>query len=183
MEKFILGLACFLLISFTSEAQNISVNGKLYAGQLTWQDFTGKPDASSPFNANTGYKFRTRLKNISFKADTAVLNDFEIDLELDAKLTWVKKGKETDYLLKHEQGHFDIGILQTREILKRVAESSFTKNNFQSGLNKIIIKVAEKYRKMGIDYDKETDHSVNTTAQQKWDIFLAQALEESESVK
>ena len=183
MEKFILGLAYFLLISFTSEAQNISVNGKLYAGQLTWQDFTGKPDASSPFYANTGYRFNTRLKNVNFKADTAIINGFEIDLELNTKLTWVKKGKETDYLLKHEQGHFDIAILLVREILKQVTETHFTKTNFQTGISKIVSTVAEKYRKMGIEYDKETDHSKNITAQQKWDNFLAQALRESETTK
>jgi predicted secreted Zn-dependent protease len=180
MKKFLLGFVTLLFISFTSLSQNITVKGKPYAGQLTWKDFMGKPDAGSPFNANTGFKFNTRLKSISFKADKAVLNDFEIDLELDTKLTWVKKGKETDYLLKHEQGHFDIAILLSRGILKQVSESHFTKTNFQTGINKIVNTVAEKYRKMGIDYDKETDHSANTTAQQKWDFFLEEALRKSE---
>ena len=180
MKEFFLSLGLFLLICFNVEAQKITVNGKLYSGQLTWKDFTGKPDASSPFNANTGYKFNTRLKNINFKADTAVINGFEIDLELDSKLTWVKKGKETDYLLKHEQGHFDIAILLSREILKQVADAHFTKSNFQTGINKIVTTVAEKYRKMGIDYDEETDHSKNTSAQEKWDTFLEKALKESE---
>ena len=68
----------------------------------------------------------------------------------------------------------------SREILKQVSESHFTKTNFQTGINKIVNTVAEKYRKMGIDYDKETEHSANTTAQQKWDSFLEEALRKSE---
>lgn len=180
MKKFFFAISFLLLINSIIEAQNITVKGKPYAGQLTWNDFNGKPDAGSSFNANTGYKFNTRLKSINFKADTAVINGFEIDLELDAKLTWVKKGKETDYLLKHEQGHFDIAVLLAHEILKQVSEAHFTKTNFQNALNKIVNTVGEKYRKMGITYDEETDHSINTTVQQEWNRFLEQALKDSE---
>ena len=179
MQRFLLAIILILLIGFTATAQNILIKGKPYKGKLTWKDFSGKPDASSTFNATTSYKFQTRLNNLRFEKDTAILSGYEIDLELDVQNSWVKKGKETDYLLKHEQGHFDIGILMAREILKQVKTARFTKFNFQNGLNKILNTAAVKYRKMGLDYDKETDHSKNSTAQQKWDDFIEKALRES----
>ncbi len=180
MQKFVLAVMLTLMAVYAAPAQNILVKGKPYTGKLTWKDFSGKADATSSFKATTTYKFQTRLNNLKFKKDTADLSGYEIDLELDGPKSWVKKGKETDYLLKHEQGHFDIGILLAREILREVNTPRFTKFNFQNGLNKIINTVSEKYRKMGVEYDKETDHSKNSTAQEKWNDLIEQALNESE---
>lgn len=181
MKKIAFVFTIFLFINFSVTAQNILVKGKPYSGKLSWKDFSGKPDANSSFDAFTSFKFQTHYNNLRFDKDTADLSAFTIDLEFDVPKSWVKKGKQTDYLLKHEQGHFDISILMVHELLAQVKSARFTKFNFQSGINKLVNVISEKYRKMGLAYDKETDHSKNITGQLKWDAFIEKALEESKT--
>jgi hypothetical protein len=89
---------------------------------------------------------------------------------------WAKKDKVNNELLKHEQGHFDIGILCMREILSIYKQSKFTKANFSSLLQSIITDTSKKYNEMGLRYDTETRHSANKEHQEKWNTFFEEKL-------
>ena len=165
-----------LHISFNIYSQKIIVNGQESTGKLNWDDFTGKVIEGSPFNAFTSYKFNTKFANIKFISDSAIVNGFEVVLEFDNINSWAKKDKVTDNLLVHEQGHFDIGILCTREIMAKFKEAKFTKENYRILFQNIINDASKKYKEMGIKYDDETDHSKNTKQQIKWNSFFSEQL-------
>jgi hypothetical protein len=165
-----------ILFSYCSFGQKIMVNGQESTGQLIWSDFTGRVDKGSSFNAFTSYKFNTKVGNIKFVGDSAIINGFEVILEFDQKNSWAKKDKVTDDLLVHEQGHFNLGILCVKEIMKKYKEAKFTKSNYNSLLQSIVNESSRKYNEMGIKYDEETDHSKNIEQQLKWNKVFAEQL-------
>lgn len=116
MKQYIFLFILNLIIS-TAFCQEVLINGDHKNRLLTWDDFTGKPDKSSVHEANTYWKLNYRFQGITFNGDTAKFNELSVKLELDKDKTWIKSGKETPGLLKHEQGHFDIGLLCQQEII------------------------------------------------------------------
>ncbi|RYG50934.1 MAG: hypothetical protein EOO01_09580 [Chitinophagaceae bacterium] len=102
----------------------------------------------------------------------AFLNGFEMTVEFDAKNSWVKKGKETEELLKHEQGHFDVGVLYMQEVLESMATARFTRAGYKDEFQKIIKDIHDKYVAMGDKYDKDTNHSIKKDEQAKWNAFF-----------
>ena len=169
--------AGFILIlifsSFISYGQKIIVRGQESNGKLEWKDFTGKVDRNSSFAAYTGYKFSTKFSGVRFIGDSAVIDGFEVLLELDPKKSWAKMDKATDALLVHEQGHFNLGILTMKEVLTRFNNARFTKNNYQALLQEIVNEVSKKYNDLSKKYDSETDHSKNKDQQEKWNEFFS----------
>ena len=154
-------------------AQKIIINGTEGNRLLQWSDFSGQPDNSNPYFANTHWDFSYRFSSTKFNGDVAEISGFEIVLQLNPYKSWVKKGKETDELLKHEQGHFNVGLLFSQEVLKKIKTASFTRNNFAAELQKLVSEIFKKYNAMNEQYDNETNHSMNKEAQARWNEFFS----------
>lgn len=174
MKTFLIVMLFLLTAAISSRAQTILVGGNPSSGKLTWDDFTGRVDKSSVHDAVTTYTYNYKYKGRKVEGDSARFEGLEIVLELDAKNSWAKKGKLTDDLLKHEQGHFNIGIMHAREVLKAMQALRFTPATYTAGLQRVINDAAKKYNAMTLQYDKETDHSKNKEQQQKWDAFFVE---------
>jgi len=157
--------------SLSSSAQRIIIDGKETSRLLTWDDFKGRPDNAIAYYAFTYWNTTYKYDAFQFKGDT-VKWQVQIAVEL-GKNSWKKKDKITDTLLKHEQGHFDIGILCAMEMQETINTTIFLKNNYQSKLSTLIREIAEKYKKMDLQYDEETNHYANREQQWKWDAFFA----------
>jgi hypothetical protein len=87
--------------------------------------------------------------------------------------SWMKK--ESLKLLSHEQGHFDITEIFTREVKK-----SFSKIKFDQLTNEKIEEIFEvQYRANiahNLEYDKETGHGVLSDKQKFWKESIATRL-------
>ena len=153
-------------------AQKIIIEGEGRNRLLQWTDFKGKPNDSSPFFAYTAWKTNVKFSGVQFEGEKAILNGFEMTVEFDANNSWVKKGKETIELLKHEQGHFDVGVLYMQEVLNSIPSASFTKAGYKDEFQKFIKDIHQKYVAMGEKYDKDTAHSINKSEQVKWNAFF-----------
>lgn len=173
--KIFLSIVLFGLVQHTS-AQKIIISGKEENRSLLWPDFAGKPDASSSYSAMTAWDLRYNLSDIKISGDKADIGIFEVVLVLNPKTSWVKKGKETEPLLLHEQGHFDLGLLCMKEILEKEKAQVFTKNNFSDKLQSLFNETLKKYQDLGARYDKETEHSNNALSQEQWNNFFKQGL-------
>ena len=169
-------LFLFVLFSNSLFCQDVIINGTNKNRLLTWEDFTGKPDRSSSHDANTYWKLNYSYQGVSFKGDTAKITRLTVKLELDEKLSWIKPGKETPNLLKHEQGHFNIGLMCQIEIINQFNTAVFLRSDVQNKLQTIFNTTLEKYKLMGIKYDEETDHSKNKESQEKWNEFFTKEL-------
>ena len=173
--------AAFLLIVVFQNlsAQKILINGTEGDRPLQWIDFKGTPDNASPYFAYTAWKTNVKFSGVTFEGEKAFMKGFEMTVEFDAKSSWVKKGKETDELLKHEQGHFDVGLLYMQEVLRTIASANFTRSGYKDEFQKLVEGIHHKYVVMGELYDKETNHSIKKEEQAKWNAFFAEQVTRS----
>lgn len=167
-----------VLISYPGFSQDVVIGGVNKNHFLTWNDFAGVPDRGSSFGANTYWNLNYRLEGAGSKHDTVTLSGFVAKLEFDRKLSWVKDGKQTQELLQHEQGHFNIGLICQNEFLRQVNSTIFLRSGLAAKLQYIFTKVLDQYKAMSIQYDEETDHSANTEAQNKWNDFINKELKD-----
>jgi hypothetical protein len=163
-----------LLTLQSLSAQKILIGALEGNRPLQWTDFKGSPDNSSPYFAYTAWKTNVKFSGVQFEGDKAIINGFEMSVEFDANKSWVKTGKETVDLLKHEQGHFDVGVLYMQEVLKTIAAASFTRAGYKEEFQKIIKDIHLKYVAMSEKYDAETNHSIKRDVQEKWNAFFGE---------
>jgi hypothetical protein len=150
-----------------------SVN-KSVTRTVRWKDFKGVPDTSSTFDASIFW-------SVSYEYDTLTTETGALKVDLKVWCTvdeesWVKRGKKSYDLLKHEQGHFNIGRLCANEFKETVANFRFKKHNYELCVDSIFYETFRKYRELDDQYDLETDHSVNVEQQLQWDRMLRRRL-------
>ena len=90
---------------------------------------------------------------------------------------------KTDYLLNHEQRHFDLAESGAREFRKKLKQARFTPENFQKEVQNITREIDEKYKKLQQQYDKESDHSRNEEKQNEWNQKIDSMLKGFEEYK
>lgn len=139
--------------------------------KLNWADFQGKPKKSSPNEALTDSGMSIELE-CDDKNSRAVVTCY-----FNPNKSWTKS-KESEYLLAHEQLHFDITELFVRKLRKKLSElgndcqalSKHIEDYYQSNYKDF---VAYQDR-----YDRETKHSLNKEKQQYWNEKVARELKE-----
>jgi hypothetical protein len=124
--------------------------------QLRWTDFKGSPKHIEGIEAFTTTGIDPKVEN----------SKLGIYCYFEKNTSWRIKKSETEYLLKHEQYHFNITELFARKLRKQIRESNLSKKGNE--LQKVINKNALEWAKFEVLYDKETKHSKNTEAQAKW---------------
>ena len=173
MTKKLIILLIASIINNYCIAQTVLMNGVAAERPLTWDDFVGEPDPASPHDAYIYWNIRYRFQP-TFVGDSIKIKP-EVVLELSNK-SWVKQHKKTKDLLKHEQGHFDIGLLCAQQITKALEQRTFTKENMSAEVAKTFKEILEEYRRLERAYDADTGHSQYRKQQKKWDILLAERL-------
>jgi len=128
--------------------------------KLTWSDFLGNPDNNNENAALT-------CSNINFKYGygTAGFN-FTISCRFDKRQSWGRI--KNDYVLAHEQGHFDLAEIYARKLNKALKEYHYNERTVSKDVSKIYQDLMDEHHKVQNDYDVETDHSLNKDKQQTW---------------
>ena len=88
---------------------------------------------------------------------------------------------KTDYILAHEQGHFDITEIFARRLNEALQNYQFNKRTFKKDIGQIyqaIVSEKEEYQRT---YDAETDHSRNRKVQYDWLEKIDSLLAETQS--
>ena len=136
---------------------------------IDWTDFKGIPNPSSPFDAeaNSGVRY---TYTFTTRGNTAQVN-FEVNSFFNAEESWIKTQKQTDFLLEHEQLHFDISELHARKLKKAFSEYQFSKSP-KKEIEKIFNKINKERAEMQVRYDEESDHSKNKLEQTRWKAFV-----------
>ena len=168
-KYFLLTSIFFFNVQFKNKAIEIEWKNNR---PLTWEDFIDKPDKGSPYYALT---YSGISLSSHYEGEALFV---KVNCTFSPNQSWVKKGKETADLLLHEQMHFNITEIHARKI--RQAISKLDKTNPK----KIIEKVDDLFNlyfkesiKMQSKYDRETDHSVNTKEQIKWNKLIKTELD------
>jgi hypothetical protein len=181
MRKYLLLPVLFTLLCSAVNAQKITAvvnyvltNGApdkttiFYDGKtkLVWDDFQGRPDNSVDFAALTssGLGFNMAFSSSS-DGETMTINVF---CGYSKPESWVKPDKKTDYLLNHEQHHFDLTYIYTQEFIRKLQTAEFTKKNYEKVISKTFNDCEKELEEEQSKYDGETHHSVIKDKQEEW---------------
>lgn len=170
----LLFLSCLPLFSFH---QNKEIEIKKWSSQskLTWDDFKGKAINSSKRAAESDCQISCKMKG----ENDSVL--FSVETFFSITNSWVNKKLASDFILKHEQGHFDINEIFARKLRKALSEAKYTRTNVTAKFRDIQSKYFALLNKEQELYDKETEHSIKTEKQLKWNEKIESQLKELES--
>ena len=171
----LVGILFFSLFN-VSHAQKIIINNVVTNRPLTWEDYTGAEDRNSAYHALTGYEVATKSDQITIVGDSVHIGIFEVTVSFLPEKSWVRAGQATKELLVHEQGHFNLGILCMREIYLRYQHLSLHRNTYKEVLSHLISSTIGKYHDLGVQYDKETNHSMDKAEQHRWNEEIAAQL-------
>ncbi|RRO17115.1 DUF922 domain-containing protein [Flavobacteriaceae bacterium 14752] len=142
---------------------------------VKWENFEAQPQADSPQAAsiNTGIKYTWKTKYID---GNQVLN-YEIYAYMKPSKSWVKPSEKSDYLLEHEQLHFDITEYHARK-LKQAFDNYKLKPSIKKDLKLIYRQIVKERISMQNQYDKETQHSLDSVVQKQWQDKVSELLKE-----
>ncbi len=139
------------------------------ARPLTWEDFKARPDLTNTYSANTnsgiGYSW-----NYSTASGSPVL-EHEVTASFYPNRSWVKQIEEKEYLLAHEQAHFDISELHARKLRQALAQYQ-PGRNIRQDLKRFYNQIESERVIMQNKFDKESAHSENYAAEMRWREFI-----------
>lgn len=144
---------------------------------LTYEDFKARPQKGN---------IAAALANVSIDPKIDNHNTQGVQLTIIAKfntsLSWMKEeGKGDSYLLKHEQGHFDIFEIFARRCRKELMEAKLTNKNAPKKVSQIVDKYQHQAIKYQEKYDEQTQHSLKVEKQEEWNKKIAEELKELEA--
>ncbi|RYZ26902.1 MAG: DUF922 domain-containing protein [Chitinophagaceae bacterium] len=128
--------------------------------KLSWDDFLSSPQKQGDAVASTS----TSL-GISYQVKNGELT-YTITCNFSRKKSWGLL--RTDYILAHEQAHFDITELHARKLYKALYHYEFNPDTFKKDIAAIYEKIVDQKEEMQQDYDRETDHSRRKITQNNW---------------
>ena len=165
-------LCVFLFVAGVSLAQGkdeqlIDWNA---SGRLTWNDYKARPDPAIDAAALT-----TTYLGIEYNI-TSTGFSYAIQCRFSKDRSWGLH--QTDYILEHEQGHFDIAEIFARKLNRQMKGYQFNRNSYQQDLKKIYNDIMDEKENFQDSYDKETNHSINKEKQAEWLIKIKTMLED-----
>ncbi|NND63103.1 MAG: DUF922 domain-containing protein [Flavobacteriaceae bacterium] len=140
---------------------------------LSWEDFRGVPNRADNFVAstNSGVSF-----SFSFKERDGIATiNYTVVSNFYPDLSWYRPERVTQYILEHEQTHFDISELHARKLRKGLSQLPHDRN-FKDRAEEIYNTLEAERRAMQTQYDRESDHSNIDEAEYKWRRFVAEQL-------
>ena len=136
--------------------------------KLKWQDFRGVPEHGSDRVAitvsNIGYSLSYNSTSYTVK----------VKCVFEKKKSWTTTSDSA--VLVHEQGHFDISEIFARKLRKAFKEIKFNSKTVQADLKDIFSRINSERRLYNEHYDIETNSSLNTTMQIRWNKKIADEL-------
>jgi Bacterial protein of unknown function (DUF922) len=161
----------FLFIGSNSNEETLSWNENR---KLTWADFKADPNEGMEAVALTasgitfGYSLKTSGKRII---------DFNTSVEAHfyPNKSWYLKARGNDYILQHEQLHFDITELYAR-MFRQQLDRLKVNQNLKEQMSRLHTAINEAVNETQKRYDAQTNHSINEEMQNQWNVFIQQEL-------
>ena len=154
-----LSISIIILIPLLQSNFNTPVNVKRWS-KLSWDDFQGLARPLSRYDAAI-------YSNVYLDYDSAKGGYYAYAGQHNV-WSWVRESK-SDYLLNHEQYHFNITELHARKLNEYIAENpDGTEYEYNLRLGSIDIDL----REMQAKYDLETSHSQIIDKQRRWEYEI-----------
>ncbi len=137
---------------------------------LSWRNFRHKKNVKSNISALTASAIEYSYECCGSDMKSSVRAVF---IPEDS---WVNVKNKNDYILAHEQLHFDITELYARKFRMLLDNYKLGCNDVRI-FNRLADSINDEWRKVQMQYDAETNHSLNKSDQIKWDKKIKIELE------
>ena len=146
--------------------------------KLTWNDFKG-PVTKGPVVGKNKHtvamaSVSIRIKKSTFNKNEAVT---KIHAIFDCNNSWAIINNNSA-ILKHEQGHFDIGEIFARKLRKKLNNKRIKRHMLVKKKIKYSRKISQQLFDYQNLYDKETEHNMNKEKQNEWNERIKKELQE-----
>ena len=173
-------LRLFSMLVFFCFATLISAQEKLAWNenrQLAWDVFQSKDIAISSKAAATTFCGISYLLNSSTKKFTA--RQVKIEAFFVPSKSWAHKDHKTDFVLMHEQSHFDIAELFARRFRKLISDKTMDAKTLQ----KYYTDTYDDYKDYQQDYETVTNHGRFRDKQYEYTEKINQEIEKLSDFK
>ena len=142
--------------------------------KLSWDDFKGEPVESGAIAAITssGFGFNLGFRNVGGVASMTI----NVYCDFSKNKSWVKPARKSDYILSHEQHHFDISYISARQFIKKLKTAEFTTTNYRPVIERVYTDCAKEMEVLQNQYDSETLNGQLQDKQQEWERKIDQKL-------
>jgi hypothetical protein len=160
MMHFLLTALLALIVNISFAQKNDDLIYWTASRKLTWDDYRAQPKQGADAAASTATYLGIEY---NFGKDGF---DYKITCSFSKTRSWALH--KNDYILAHEQGHFDIAEIFARRLHKKMQEYVFNKKTFKEDLKKIYMDLMSEKDAFQNDYDEETNHSIHREKQRHW---------------
>lgn len=166
-------LTAFILVFNIFHAQKIVWNENQ---KLIWDNFKSKTN-------NLGGSTVVAYTHCGWEYSVVTSSDPDIPVKIDIETvfnedrSWKDVKRISDYVLLHEQKHFDIAEVFARKFRKEVSEKVKTTADYKKYFKGIYAKISSDYRNFQNKYDRETEHGMNKEKQAAYNTLISEELE------
>jgi hypothetical protein len=169
-------LLVLLALTFTAPAVEEEIDWRPDR-KLTWDDFKPRAGHRSMYKAfsHTGIEY-------TITAPNRQTVEVKIRSYFIPEKSWVNPRNKNDYLLNHEQRHFDLTALYGYKLDSAMAQYEVSIREFKE--KRLYHKIDSTFNAMYAElddlqdqYDREADHSLNRAEQARWDAWIDAQLE------
>ena len=156
---------------------------------LTWSDFKAESNTGAFEDSSSFIKYAHTWTVNSEKLENKIIffiENIHLSAEFHPLLSWVRNFQDSDDLLKHEQGHFDLAEIVKREYLKELQDTLYDVSFPTRGQNeeqqkqfakedsgRLLVNKIEKLEQILFqrrkEYDEQTNFGHNTEIQSQYD--------------
>ena len=139
--------------------------------KLQWDDFSGaSPKENGIVAALTvsGFGYGASLKTVNGKGELNI----NVYCYFSKNKSWVRPGRNTAYILNHEQHHFDVSYIAAELFIDKLQSAKFTTSNYNELLARIYKECCDSMNKMQNDYDSQTKNAQVKDEQTRWDGLI-----------
>lgn len=184
MHKRLIVFTFFLINTFIVSAQVIDVKVTYIPGDamdksiisyqrgnhLSWTDFQGTPNdnvSAAITSSGIGYHFTLH------RTEDSAWFAFTVNCTFSKEKSWVLADKKTDYILRHEQKHFDISYINALLFIEKLRNLSLSVKGYKNEIAVVYRESTKELNKMQNDYDTETKNGQDNIKQDEWNKKIA----------
>jgi hypothetical protein len=138
--------------------------------KLAWSDFRASPARHTPIAALSSTSIR-----VDFEFSDQSMR-YHIRCQFDKNSSWGRV--RNNYILSHEQLHFDIAEWYARKLNKILREYTRLGKEHEQEVGRIYDRTMKEYRDTQERYDHQTSYSINHGEQRLWSEKVHKALDE-----
>jgi hypothetical protein len=139
--------------------------------KLVWSDFSGNATNDNSIVAAltvSGFGYNANIKTINGKGQLNI----SVYCYFNKNKSWVKPGKNTAYILLHEQHHFDVSYIAAAIFVDKLQSTKFTTANYTATLTSLYNESCSIMNKMQNDYDGQTKNGQVKDEQARWNALI-----------